>query len=145
MDNLTVTKSNRVDIYLEINEFDDISHEEISNLLELQPSKIFVKGKPYNLKMNRVAQRNRWLLNAYKDGDPRPIFEAQIDSLIELIRPRQNAFQLIGSKYKCEIKCAVLVYLGNGQSIPSVHLNSDQIKFLSSIHADFDVDIYVYS
>lgn len=136
-------KSNKVEVYLEISEFEDLTHAQISQLLGLEASKVYIKGQAVNPKAGRLAPYNRWLLFGYDPDQPRPLFEEQVDALMAQVMPRLAAFQALCHRYSCELKCAVMAYAGNGESTPSVYLERRHLEWLHALKAEFDVDIYV--
>jgi hypothetical protein len=137
------TKSNKIEVRLEISHFDDISHDEISRRLGLQPSRIYVKGQPRSPLMTMRAKENRWLFNLYDAEQPRPIIENQLDELIRLVKANRNAFTSLCKKYTCGIFCIVTIYEGLNESIPAVYLEKRHVRLLNTLSALFDVDIYV--
>lgn len=136
-------RSNKVEVYLEISEFEDVTHAQINQLLGLEPSRVYIKGQPVNPKAGRLAPHNRWLLFGYDPDQPRPQFEDQVDALLALVMPRLAAFQALCHRYSCGLNCAVMAYAGNGESTPSVHLERRHVELLQALQAEFDVDIYV--
>jgi hypothetical protein len=133
-------KTNHVEVFLQISDFEDITHAQLTELVGVQPSRIFVKGQPYNPKIGAVSKRNRWLLFAY--GTTHPLFEDQVDALSALMTPRMATFQYLCRRYTCTVGCAVKIYVGNGESTPSVHLERRHVELLEALGAEFDVDIY---
>jgi hypothetical protein len=131
-----------VEVYLEISDFEDITHAQITDLLGVKPSRIYIKGQPFNPNFGSVALRNRWLLYAYEAAEPRPVFENQFDALLTLVMPRMAAFQDLCHRYTSVVGCAVKIYFGNGESTPSVHLERRHVEMLEALTAEFDVDIY---
>ena len=59
-------EKNRIILSLGIWGFDDISHEEISNLLELTPTKTYVVGEKRNPNNpnSPLIKRNGWIIDA---------------------------------------------------------------------------------
>ena len=137
-------KSNKVEVYFELSGFEDLTHAQISQQLGLKPSKVYVKGQPVNPKAGRLAPSNRWLLFGYDPAGPWPVFEDQVDALQALMLPRLAALQALCHRYTCEVKAAVLIYSGNGESTPAVHLERRHVEWLKVLRAEFDVDIYCH-
>ncbi|WP_188558461.1 DUF4279 domain-containing protein [Hymenobacter glacieicola] len=138
-------RNNHVEVSLEIRDFDDISLEELSAILGMQPSKVYRKGEKVSSNFAIKSPINRWLIHAYADQKLLPDFEEQMDTLLAIVKARQEAFISLCHRYTCEIKCAVHVYFRNGESIPSVHLESRHRDLLHLLRAEFDVDIYCFS
>ncbi|UPL50980.1 DUF4279 domain-containing protein [Hymenobacter sublimis] len=137
-------RNNHVEVSLEIRDFDDISLEELSAILGMQPSKFYRKGEKTGSSAIK-SPINRWLVHAYTDQKSLPDFEEQMDTLLAIVTARQEAFIALCHRYTCEIKCAVNIYFRNGESIPSVHLESRHRDLLHLLRAEFDVDIYCFS
>lgn len=137
-------KSNKVEVFLEISGFEDVSHTDITQLLGLEPNRVYVKGQPRNPQGGSLARTNRWLLYGYSPERPRLLFEDQVDALISLVMPRLTAFQALCHRYTCVLRCGVMSYCENGESTPAVHLERRHVELLEALTADFDVDIYCH-
>jgi hypothetical protein len=124
-------------------EFDDITHEELTHKIGVEPVKVWVKGQPVNPKMPaRLAKKNGWRMSS--GLDKYSTFEDQMDSLLTILEGKLDVFKSICDKYYCEFSCALTVYAGNGESTPWVHLNSRYNKLIKELNIEFDLDLYCW-
>jgi len=120
--------------------FTDITHDEITKSMGIMPSKIYVKGERKNPKFPGLAQVNGWLLEPMCDRFSS--FEIQLKYLLQIIESKLEIVKKYCSKYTCEISCGVFIYFENGESTPSIHLDSEYNKVIKELNLEFDVDIY---
>ncbi len=119
--------------------FDDVSHQDISNLLGIQPSKFHVKGLRMNPKVDRLAKKNGWFLDAFKSDNED--FETQMNSILDVIEKQLENFESICKRYYCEFSCAI--FINNAEeSVPWVHLGSRFNRINAKLGIEFDFDIY---
>lgn len=130
---------NEIDLSFCIWDFDDITHSEITQLIGLQPSKIYTKAKKTTIGL-ALAKENGWIittaLTKYSS------FDDQMNSLLDIIESKIDVFKPLCEKYYCEFSCAVFIRYGNGESIPWVHLGSRYNKLIKELKIEFDIDIY---
>lgn len=117
----------------------DISHEVISNLLDITPSKVHIKGERLNPKFPKLAKQNGWFLDS-------PVgigasFEQQMDALLEILEPKMQVLKAICDKCYIEFSLAVLIN-DRYQSMPGIHLSVRYHAFASQLRSEFDVDMY---
>jgi len=136
-------KKNEIILSFGIFDFNDISHDEISEFLGIQPEKIRVKGEKKNPKNpdSSLITKNIWSMGSGLDKYTN--FDDQMDSLLSIIESKIDLFKVICSKYHCEISCAIFVYFDNGESAPWVHLDSRYNQLIKDLNIEFDVDLYV--
>lgn len=120
-------------------DFEDQTPDQITNLLQISPSKVFIKGERKNPKFAPIAEANSWFLNA-SAGKYAP-FEDQMRWLVGIMEAKTEIFRSLSEKYYCEFSCAFYIYIGNGESTPSVHLEPYAIEFLNRLKVEFDIDI----
>ncbi|WP_158223370.1 DUF4279 domain-containing protein [Mucilaginibacter sp. MD40] len=137
-------KSNVVDLRLLIVDFDDINHDEISEMTGQVPTYIRVKGQPRNLKRpdSPVWPNNLWSIDS--GLSMHASFEDQMSTLLNIIEDNRAAFENLCSKYYSEFACAIKVYKGNGESTPWVHLYNRYNKIARELKIEFDVDLYAF-
>lgn len=125
-------------------DFNDVSHDEITQLLDIQPSKVHIKGQRRNPKNpdSPLIKRNGWLMDA--PTERYSSFEEQMESFLEIIESKIDAFRLLCEKYYCEFSCALFIYFDNEESTPWVHLNSRYNKVIKELNIEFDIDLYVF-
>ncbi len=119
-------------------DFEDVSHEEISRILDLEPTKICVKGtKKRPFLKSPVWGSNGWRFQASKDVFVS--FEEQMEQMLDIIESRKKAFEVVCNKYYCELSLALYIYVGS--STPSVHFDKRYLKVMEGLNVEFDIDI----
>lgn len=135
---------NEIIVSFGIFDFNDITHDDITQTLGLKPIKCYVKGQKRNPKNHNspLIKKNSWIidsgLNKYST------FEDQMDSLLCTIESRIELFKPFCEKYYCELSCALFVYVDNGESTPWVHLGTKYNKLLKDLNIEFDLDLYTF-
>jgi len=135
MDNL----KNDLNLRFCIWEYDDISHEDITNTLKLTPLKTYIKGKKINPRFERIAKQNGWVYGTpyYNEMD----FMTQLDEILDVLEPRISILRTYAQKYKCEFSCAV--FLNNREeSTPWIHFGKRYNAFIKEIDVEFDIEIF---
>lgn len=117
----------------------DISHEAISNLLEITPSKVHIKGERLNPKFSKLATQNGWFLDS--PAGPGASFEQQMDALLDILDPKMEVLKTICNKCYSEFSLAVWIN-DRCESMPSIHLSARYHAFANQLKSEFDVDMY---
>ncbi len=134
------------EIYLDfcIWNFDDITHQEITQILGITPSKIYVKGKPTNPKLpQNISKVNGWRMGS--GLNKQFSFEEQMEEMLRIIEEKIELFKPICEKYHTEFSCAIYSYQNSEESFPSVHLNSRYNSLIKKLNIEFDLDVYILS
>lgn len=119
--------------------FDDITPDEISAMLGIQPTKIYIKGKVANSSLTLVAKENGWRKNAGLEEFAS--FEDQMNALINIIESKAEIFKLLCDKYKSEFSYAI--FLNNQEeSTPSIHLDQRYNNLIKILNSEFNIDLY---
>lgn len=120
--------------------FKDISHDELTEILGITPSKIFIEGERMNPKFPRTAKENAWFLDspAERFAD----FNAKLDALLDIIESNIDKFETICTKYYCEFSCALFIQPNGEESTPWVHFGPRFIDLIRKVRIEFDFDIY---
>ena len=73
------------ELYFEfiIRGYNDITHEDITRMLNIKPSKIYIKGKPMNPKMKILAKKNGWRIDNPLAN--KSLFEDQLNAIFDLL------------------------------------------------------------
>lgn len=132
----------QIELNLVIADFNDITHEEISQTLGLEPLKIYVKGQKKTPNSTALVKRNRWIMKS--PLDVYSTFEEQMNAALDIIEPKIKLFKPLCEKYCCEFRCALFLYYENGESIPSIYLNSRYNELIKELDIGFDLDIYCF-
>lgn len=124
-----------------IYDFEDISHDEISKIMELQPSKIFIKGERRHPNFLIKANENSWIIhsNNYGYGS----FEEQMNSLISLIESKKHELKEFKEKYYLEISCALRIAKNVNEYIPSIYMTREMLEILGALSISVDYDVYL--
>jgi hypothetical protein len=136
-------KKNEIILSFGIYDFEDITHDDITKLLSIEPSHIRIKGYPKNPKNieGPVITNNSWRISS--GLDEYADFDAQLNAILNIIEPKIDLFRPLCEKYTCELSCAIYIYFENGQSTPWVHLDSRYNKLIKELNIEFDIDLYV--
>lgn len=133
---------NEIHLNFTIADFEDITHDEITQKLGISPKKIYVKGtKKYpDSSVATLVRRNRWIM-----GSPlneHSTFEDQMNALLDIIEPKIDLFKHFCEKYYCEFSCAIFIRYDNDESTPWLHLNTRYNKLIKELNIEFDLDLY---
>ncbi|CVK16193.1 protein of unknown function (DUF4279) [Apibacter mensalis] len=121
--------------------YDDITHEDITKLLNINPTMIYIKGKPMNPKMKILAKKNGWRIDNPLDN--KSLFEDQLNAMLDLLEPKIEILQMLSKKYGCEYEFSLALFIYNRkESTPWVHLTPRYNEFIRQIEVEFDLDLY---
>jgi hypothetical protein len=135
---------NKVDLRLSIIDFEDITHNDITRMLGIQPVHTSAKGdkrNPNNLN-SPLKTHNSWSLGS--GLDEYADFNAQMNALLNIIEQKKDVFKLVCSKYYCEFACAIFTYKDNNESTPWVHLDNRYHQVAGELNIEFDLDLYAW-
>jgi len=129
---------NEIILSFGISGFNDISHQDLTELIGMNPALVFIKKQDNN---DPVATRqNAWIMAS--DKATTASFEEQMNYFIDVLESKIDVFRPLSHKYCCEFSCAVTLYTGNGESMPRVHLNSRYNNISKALNLSFDFEIY---
>jgi Domain of unknown function (DUF4279) len=124
-------------------DYNDITHQEITNTLGIEPYKIYVKGQkknPKNPEGSALIKENGWLMESALDHFAS--FEDQMNAMLDIIESKIDLFRPFCEKYYCEFSCAIFIRYDNEESTPSVHLNARYNRLIKELNIEFDIDLY---
>jgi hypothetical protein len=122
-------------------DFEDILPDEITQIIGIEPVKVYRKGEKKNPKFPALTKQNGWLMESPLDKfSP---FEDQMESILNLIESKIEIFKPLCEKYFCEFSCAIFLRGDGEESTPSVHLNERYNQINTIIKAEFDLDLYL--
>jgi len=133
---------NEVDLNFVVFDFNDISHADITKMIGVSPSKIYVKGEPKNLKVKSLAKYNVWMMGSGKDKYA--TFDDQMNAILDIFEDKIDVFINLTEKYYCEFSCAIFTYYGNEESTPWIHLNKRYNTITKKLNVEFDIDLYAW-
>ncbi len=137
-----MSNSHEITLSLKVVRFDDISHEELTELLSLSPTKTHKKGAPKNPGKPEGPTRkyNSWIYEVpCEKSTP---FEIQLAHLLDIIESRIEAFKILSNQHILEIGCVLYLRYDSNESIPSIHLDSRYRDILKEVNFEFDLDLY---
>lgn len=121
--------------------YEDITHEDITKLLNINPTMIYIKGKPMNPKMKILAKKNGWRIDNPLDN--KSLFEDQLNAMLDLLEPKIEILQMLSKKYGCEYEFSLAIFIYNRkESTPWVHLTPRYNEFIRQLEVEFDLDLY---
>lgn len=130
---------NEIDLRLCIWDYEDITHEQITELTGVVPFKVYEKGKKKNPNFGALAKQNGWLMKGpFGNYDS---FEEQMDALLDILEVKSDVFRPLLENYYSEISCALYIYVDSEESTPYVHLNERHMRILQQMNIEFDLDI----
>ncbi|MFW5804201.1 MAG: DUF4279 domain-containing protein [bacterium] len=123
----------------------DLDPDEITNKLGLKPLSIAKQGEDYYLGKSKV--KKTWEFNHWdyeiKTETNNFIGETITDFFKTIIEPRLNKIKEISSKSRITRLIVVQYYYTNCN--PGYAFEKEQVKILSDINAEIDIDIYCLS
>lgn len=72
-------------------------------------------------------------------------FDEQMNKMLDIIEQKIDLIKPLCQKYYCEFSCAIFICYDNGESTPSIHLNSRYNRILKDLDIEFDLDLYCLS
>lgn len=130
---------NDLNLRFSIWDFDDITSDDITKSLNLQPFKTYKKGVRINEKSSKLSKRNGWIYGTpyHNEND----FEKQMDAILDVLEPNLEILKEYSKRYYCEFSCAL--FLNNREeSVPWIHLGKRYMSFSRHVNSEFDFDIY---
>jgi len=133
-------KKNEILVKLLITNF-TCSFEEISKILDLNPSGIWREG---DLIQNTSLKRkqNGWFLEP-TTGLTNGSINDQSESIFRNIGSKIKNFKNLPSNSEIELNCCMYIYDRN--IIPEIHLTSKIVKNIALINSNFDLDLYYFT
>ncbi len=118
--------------------------DEITTLLGVKPSQTWVQGDLVP-RTSLKRHSNGWLLSSGCNRASE--LKAHLVALFEKVAPVKERFGLLPSSTQVDVSCAVYIYhsasTDEEHNTPALHLDSNQIRMLSTLAAEFDIDLYV--
>lgn len=122
-------------------DYDDISCDQITEMLGITPSRVYIKGQPMNRNFSaRLAKKNGWRMGSTLEKYAS--FEEQLNNLLDILESKIQILKPICEKYYCEFSCAIFIRYNNDESTPWVHLNERYNKLIRELNIEFDIDLY---
>lgn len=131
-------EQNEINVRLAIYRF-DCHPDEITQILGLTPTDIWIAGQPVRRPPSgraKLHEENAWLLKSPLDGSSE--IEEQVDALTDVIAPQADRFRDLPDNVCIELSCSVYGH----EYMPAIHFTANQVRFLASLGAEIDVDVY---
>lgn len=120
--------------------FEDVTPDEITSWLQIQPSRTYIKGEPKRgVPGAAVWKSNGWRFSATEDKQVP--FDDQLEIMLDVIESKKDKFKAICDKYECEFSLGLYCYTNREESTPSVHLSKRYHKVTGDLNIEFDIDI----
>ena len=132
------TRTTEAHVFLGVFGFGSDPHV-ISELLDLQPSRVTLKGELMPGEAGRRGTRwrhERWTY-ASPAGRAAPI-EDQLRALLAVLESRREAIAEAARRYEVGLMCAAYFHEVN----PGFHLDAELIAGLAALRIDLDFDLY---
>ena len=111
----------------------------ITQILGLVPTHIWIAGQtapgPPSI-ATRPDRVDAWLLESPLAGGSE--IEEQVDALISALAPQADRFRDLPDNIYVELSCSVYGY----EYMPAIYFTAEQVRFLASLDAKIDVDVY---
>jgi hypothetical protein len=120
-------------------EFTIRGYEDITCMLGITPSKVYIKGEPMNPRIVIKAEQNGWRIK--NPLDEYTSFEEQLEAMLDLLEPKIDILKPLSEKYECEFSLAIFIFNRN-ESTPWVHLTKRYNDFIRKVEVEFDLDLY---
>lgn len=113
--------------------------QEISDLLGLEASEVYLKGDLISDKSDRRRTHSSW---KYLSSLPReePFQDSHLENLVKVLISKKEAINKLHQKYEAGINC--VGYYTNVN--PGFHLSAELIKACSELSLSIDFDLYTY-
>lgn len=134
---------NKIYLDFSIRDFNDITHDEITTLIGIQPVKIHMKGhkRNPNNKNSPLITSNNWFMSS--GISEYSSFDDHINSLLNILESKIDVLQPICERYYCEFLCAFYTYKGNNESTPWIYLDKRYNQLIARLNIAFVLDLYV--
>lgn len=108
----------------------------ITEVLNLNPTSIHEKNDLISKKGIIRYQQNMWMYEISENNIED--IEELIESLLNVFENKKDELYSLAQEY--DIQISIISYLKEG--MPSFHFSRELIKFINSINADIDIDLY---
>ena len=132
----TMNRNDEISVELLITDF-SCDPTEISKLLNIEPSRTWLKGDPIGQKGFRKYKENG-LIMEFKQQKAGETPSQLLDRLLTVVAPNTDKFKDLPAGTVVEISTIIYLY----DSTFGLNLSSDQIKALANLNASIDVDLY---
>jgi len=124
--------------YFYVSDF-DCEPNEISKILELEPTEVFVKGELLNEKRDRRRLRSEWI---YKSTLPlsEAFQDAHLENLINKLYKKKSKILELKSRYTIGINC-VGTYINVNAGF---NLSAELLLSCANLGVSIDFDLYTF-
>lgn len=118
---------------------DEFIPKVITNELNIEPQKFWVKGQQIN---NKPVYRKSTCWYISTETEESLDINNQINKLLNILKNKNEILKDLKIKYKLEYLFQVVIEI-NDAITPAICLDSVFINFANSITAEFEIDLYV--
>ncbi|HTF84923.1 MAG TPA: DUF4279 domain-containing protein [Cellvibrio sp.] len=119
---------------------DDFDPDLITSLLNVSPTSSHRKGD--SLKFNKNASFSQWCISTGRVESNNPDFYELSASLVNKLSNKVDDILALKNQYKLSVTLQAALKCDKNSCNPIIGFDKDTIRFLSTIGASIDVDIY---
>ena len=137
-------KTDKHQVGFSITEFNQ-APEDLTQILNLQPTKMALKGQNYfvgppNKKIEKSWPWNFWQYQEVIENNSLWIGDQIDEFVLKTILPRKSVLNKL--KSTCKFEFAIVQYIYHGCN-PGYHFDNKILKILAEINFEIDIDTYV--
>ncbi len=107
----------------------ECSPEEITKILEINPTKTWLKGEPVLPTARNFHKQNGWVLQS-PNNSVNSTVDAQVESLLSIIAPHVDKFATLPKDVYIELSCVIFT---DSDRFPAVGFSYNTIRMLAKI------------
>lgn len=123
---------------------DNFPLEEVTNGLDVEPTETYKKGdviKTFATKILRRKETSWTLSTGYQESLD---INEQLDVILKSLKEKTKELLQLKKKYDLQFQFMIVIEIENNDK-PAMYLQKNIIDFSSSIDAEIQFDLYVYS
>lgn len=123
---------------------DNFPLEEVTNGLDVEPTETYKKGdviKTFATKILRRKETSWTLSTGYQESLD---INKQLDVILKSLKEKTKELLQLKKKYDLQFQFMIVIEIENNDK-PAMYLQKNIIDFSSSIDAEIQFDLYVYS
>ncbi|MGE7920596.1 DUF4279 domain-containing protein [Viridibacillus sp. NPDC093762] len=124
---------------------DNFPLEEVTNILNVEPTETYKKGdvieKPFATKILRRKETSWTLSTGYQESLD---INDQLNVILKSLEEKTKELIQLKKRYGLQFQFMIVIEIENNDK-PAMYLQKNIIDFSSSIDAEIQFDLYVYS
>lgn len=119
---------------------DEFPIDDITEKLKITPTEIYKKGDLIpNRQTIRYRKETSWnLATGYQNSLD---VNEQLRQIVGILQNKSSIIKEIKQDYSLECKFYIVIIINDGNS-PAFYMDKDLLKFIASIEAEIDIDLY---